>query len=223
MKARFSGGPVVMKRRILFLAILTVFCCSILSSISIRDTDTALSSALDGTIAAVASVVSDPPIPLQGVSFEYSDSGIPWRLIFTRSDISTFLESLSFSGENRRSWYETLLDQDKSAFIPCRARAIAYLESSAYTRDDVILDGTITLDLGEAENLALLECSSSWNGLDMPLSISLIVSGSRLEQSVIIEGEIEIIGGTDSKITVYSENLMLNGENISFSPFEISY
>ena len=57
----------------------------------------------------------------------------------------------------------------------------------------------------------------------MPLSISLIVSGSRLEQSVIIEGDIEIIGGTDSKITVYSENLMLNGENISFSPFEISY
>lgn len=85
------------------------------------------------------------------------------------------------------------------------------------------MDGTITLDLDNAENLALLECSSSWSGLDMPLSISLIVSGGRLEQSVIIEGDIEIIGGTDSKITVYSENLMLNGENISFSPFEISY
>ena len=86
-----------------------------------------------------------------------------------------------------------------------------------------MLDGTITLDVEEAKNLELLYYDSSWADLVLPLSISLMISGSEVDSSLILEGDIEIIGGDDSKITVYSDNLSINGERISFSPFEIAY
>ena len=86
-----------------------------------------------------------------------------------------------------------------------------------------MLDGTITLDVKEAKNLELLYYDSSWADLVLPLSISLMISGSEVDSSLILEGDIEIIGGDDSKITVYSDNLSINGERISFSPFEIAY
>ena len=212
-----------MRRKVLFTAVLFVFCCSTLAAISVRETDIALSSAFDGTIAAVASVTSSPPLSLQGVSFEYTDSGLPWRIIFTRSDLSSYMEALSFNTDSRRRWYETLLDQGSSVISPFRERAISYLTSSSYEKGEIILDGTITLDTGEASNLDLLLSSPSWSGLVIPLDLSLMITSRETSSPLILEGDIEIIGGDDSKITVYSENLMINGEEICFSPFEISY
>ena len=69
----------------------------------------------------------------------------------------------------------------------------------------------------------MLASDTSWSGLVLPLSISLMISGSELSSSLIVEGSVEIIGGEDFKITVYSDNLKINGETVSFSPFEISY
>ena len=40
---------------------------------------------------------------------------------------------------------------------------------------------------------------------------------------MIVEGEIEIRSGEVGKITVYSENLRINGELMSIDAFEISY
>lgn len=210
-------------RKIFFPAVLFVFCCSVSGAVSLRETNIALSSALDCTLSAAAAVTSYPAISLQGVSFEYDEDGIPWKVVFTRSDISSYSGALSFSGEGKRSWYDALLGQNGTYFSPLRKKAIDYLSSSAYCSGSLVLDGTITLDVKEAKNLELLYYDSSWADLVLPLSISLMISGSDVDSSLILEGDIEIIGGDDSKITVYSDNLSINGERISFSPFEIAY
>ena len=212
-----------MKKKVLSLSVLFVFCCSVYAAISVRETNIALSSALDGTVSAIASVTSEPVVSLQGVSYEYDERRVPWRIVFTRSDLSSFSEALSFNGNGIRAWYETLLNQGNASVSPFKAKAIGYLSSSSYCKGDVILDGTITLEKGQAENLELIYSDTSWSGLVIPLSISLMISGSKLSSSLIIEGNVEIIGGEDFKITVYSDNLMINGETVSFSPFEISY
>lgn len=214
-----------MKKIVLSVSVLFVFCCSVCAAISVRETNIALSSALDGTISAVASVTSNPTISLQGISFEYDEDGLPWRVVFTRSDLSSYLEALSFNGSGWRSWYETLLNQSSSTSSqsPFAAKAIEYLVSSGYGKGDVVLDGTITLEKGNAADLGLLASDTSWSGLVLPLSISLMISGSELSSSLIVEGSVEIIGGEDFKITVYSDNLKINGETVSFSPFEVSY
>ncbi len=212
-----------MKKKAKALAVLFVLCCSALGAISIGEADLALSATLDGAFSAVASVVADEEIPLQGVSVEYTRQGFPWRISFTRSDLSSFLESLSFNSGSDLRWYQALLANGESSFAPIREKAISYLENSGYEKGDAILDGTITFFTANARNLDSLLSSYSWKDVEIPLRISLIISSRNYPSSLIVEGDIKIIGGDESNITVYSDKLRINGETISFAPFEISY
>lgn len=208
-----------MKKKAISLIILFVFCCSFISAISIREADIALHSTLDGTISAVSAALSDPPLSLQGVQFEYGEAILPSKISFVRSDLSSYLESLKFSPFREKRWYESFLSQGDIPLDPVRTLAIGYLEASGYEKGEVILDGTVEIDLSDIT----IDDATSWPNGKVLLSISLLVGSSELGESLIVEGEIEIRSGEVGKITVYSENLRINGELMSIDAFEISY
>lgn len=213
-----------MKKRFLPFLLGFVFCCSVEAAVSYKDVNIALSGTLDGVLSVVASAVAGPNVRLQGVELEIGgeDNG-PVKVTFTRSDLSNYSSSLSFYSHSERTWYETLFNKQASSLTPFREKAIISLEASAYKRGELILDGSIVARRDEDASVRGIRQGSNWSSLKIPIWVSLIISGTRLGEVVLMEGEIEIRGGENGVITIYSENLRMNGESITFEPFVITY
>lgn len=212
-----------MKKRLLPFLFGFVFCCSVEAAVSYQDVNVALSGTLDGVLSVVASAVAGPNVRLQGVGLEIGQGDDPVKVTFTRSDLSTYSSSLSFYSLSERTWYETLFNKKSSSLTPFREKAISSLEASDYSKGELILDGSIVTLRDEDASVRAIRNGSNWSSLKIPIWVSLIISGTRLEHVVLMEGVIEIRGGENGVITIYSEDLRMNGESITFEPFVINY
>ena len=81
-----------MKKALVFITFLFVFCCSAFSSAAVS----AIEGIYDGILAAVASSITVPRVALQGVTVVRDGSIIPVRISFVRSDVSGYSDSLQF-------------------------------------------------------------------------------------------------------------------------------
>lgn len=212
-----------MKKRILPFLLGFVFCCSVGAAISYQDVNVALSGTLDGVLSVVAAAAAGPNVSLQGVGIEIRGEEDPVKITFTRSDLSTYSSSLSFYSHSERTWYETLFNKQSSSITPFREKAISSLESSSYRKGDLLLDGSIVTIRDENASIGGIRNGSDWSELKIPIWVSLLISGTRLSGIVLMEGVIEISGGENGVITIYSEDLRMNDESITFEPFVITY
>lgn len=208
-----------MKRILAGILVLVVFCCSVLAS----EMDAVLDSVMDGILSVIAASASDPPVQLQGVDIETGVGVLPGYVTYTRSDISSYRDALTFSVSDKLSWYTTFIGSPQSNTTLFLDKALQGLIEADYSSGEVILDGSVKLRDAERYSLADLSRGKDWSGAFIPVTISLLVSGSAFEEMHIVEGQIDITGMKNSTLLVEIEEMMLDGEGIVVEPFYISY
>lgn len=212
-----------MKRILSWILIVEIFCCSVWAA-DPDDLRTALRAAFNGVLSVVASSVSESPVPLQGVNVEHGSGVLPFYVTFTRSDLSSYLETLSFYQSDSPSWYRTLFgSQSDSAFPPFRESALEHLRAAGYRKGEVVLDGSVRVRDAEDVSLSDLASGTDWSGAYFPVEISILVSGTRMKQMLVLEGKIDITGLSSSTLRIESDDLSVNGEKMELDPVTIRY
>ncbi|HIV98583.1 MAG TPA: hypothetical protein IAB12_02240 [Candidatus Ornithospirochaeta avicola] len=198
------------------LLLLLFLCCSFLFSVSISDAQKAISASLDASFSALSSSLSSPPVRLQGVTVSQS-GGMPFFILFTRSDLSTYKESLSFRYSGNEEWLKILFNISSESSL---SASVEHLQG--YEKGAVIIDGTIYIvDDGSLEYSQLFE-NGDYSSVHIPLSVSLILTGSAFSESVLIEGDF-LIYGSSSHLYVENRRLEINKEEISDADFTLFY
>lgn len=208
-----------MKRILAGILVLLVFCCSVLAS----DMDVVLDSVLDGFLSVIAASASNPSVLLQGVDMETGDGVLPEYITYTRSDLSSYRDSLAFSQSDRLSWYTTFIGSPQSNSTLFMDRALSSLVDRDYQKGEVILDGSVKIRDAERYSLSDLSRGRDWSGAFIPVTLSLLVSGTALDEMHVVEGHVDITGMRNSTLLVEIEEMILDGEEIEVEPFYISY
>ena len=208
-----------MKRILSGILVLLIFCCSVFAS----EEDAVLDSVMDGILSVIAASASNPPVQLQGVDVETGAGVLPGYVTYTRSDISSYSDSLTFSMSDKLSWYTTFIGSPQSNNTLFLDKALQSLEKSGYGKGDVILDGSVKILDAERYSLSDMVKGRDWSGAYIPVTISLLVSGNALELIHVVEGRIDITGMKNSTLLVEIDEMMLDGKEIEIEPFSISY
>lgn len=208
-----------MKRILAGILVLLVFCCPVMAS----DMDVVLDSVMDGILSVIAASASNPPVQLQGVDIETGVGVLPGYVTYTRSDLSSYSDSLIFSQSDRLSWYTTFIGSPQANTTLFMDRALSSLMEGDYHKGDVILDGSVKIRDAERYSLSDLARGRDWSGAFIPVTISLLVSGNALEELHVVEGHIDITGMKNSTLLVEIEEMIMDGQEIEVEPFYISY
>ena len=196
-----------MRKALVFVMVLLVFCCSVFSSGS-EVAMKAVHGVYDGFLSAVASYLSEPRIALQGVTAVSGDGSSPLLLSFVRSDVSTYADSLAFFGSGM-----SYGSSDASDATPLPSRLINSqlvqdcLRRDGFRRGEVILDGSVRVQNVDDSAGSLY------------LSISMMVSGTLVGDSAIMEGGVRIDFPHSGMIMIRAEGLTIDGEAVSSEPF----
>ena len=208
-----------MKRILAGILVLIVFCCSVTAS----DMDVVLDSVMDGILSVIAASASNPPVLLQGVDIETGNGVLPGYVTYTRSDLSSYSDSLIFSQSDRLSWYTTFIGSPQANTTLFMERALSSLDQADYHKGEVLLDGSVKIRDAERYSLSDLVRGRDWSGAFIPVTISLLVSGTALEEMHVVEGLIDITGMKNSTLLVEIEEMVMDGQEIEVEPFYISY
>ena len=207
-----------MRKALAFIMVFFVFCCSVLCAS--EGFASALNGAYDGVLSAIASYLSEPKITLQGVSLRGGNGFVPFLISFVRSDVSTYMDSLSFFGN------EGSFVSDGTTLVPLtqmlRTEIIKkHMQLGEFEQGDVILDGTVRLI--EWTGAGVEAADDDWTGLHARFSLSLMATGNLCQDGVIIEGLISAEGSENMTMTIRTESLKVNDETTSAVPIVLSF
>ena len=208
-----------MKRILSGILVLVVFCCSAFAS----EIDVVLDTVMDGILSVIAASASNPAVQLQGVEIDTGSGVLPGYVSYTRSDLASYHDALSFSQTDSLSWYTTFIGSPASNTTLFKEKALQSLERADYEKGEVILDGSVRIRDAESIRLKDLVKGSDWTGAYIPVTISLLVSGTGLSGMHVVEGKIDMTGLANSTLLVEIDEMILDGEGIEVEPFHISY
>ncbi len=208
-----------MRKALAFIMVILVFCCSVLSAGD--GSAAALRGAYDGILSAIASYLSEPRVTLQGVSVSDGNGFVPALISFVRSDVSTYMDSLSFFCSDGSYL------SDGTTLVPLRQMLGVeivrhYLQKREFKQGDVILDGSVRLlEWSGAENGEAV--TDDWSDLHARFSVSLMATGTLCGEGIIMEGTISVGGNDDMTMTITTESLKVNDKTTEAVPIVLSF
>ena len=210
-----------MRRAIALIMVLSVFCCSVFAGPS-ASADTVIDALSDGLGAAMVSWLSEPRIALQGVTVVSGEGVLPSLISFVRSDVSTYLDSLSFfyNGQGITAGNPGILSELLRTFSSDAVRG--YLGTHSFKPGDAVLDGSVRL-LSETGSDSVLGNNEDWTDYNAYCSFSIMVTGAVTDGGFIAEGMIRIEGGPERGVTIVAEDFKVNDEIVEIRPFSFSF
>lgn len=208
-------------RKMLLSLISLVFCCSaVFASLLSGEIENSMRGVVNAVMAVSSAQLGSMKPSLQGVWVydEVPEDG-EIRVSFSRSDISSYVSSLTFNTQGRQNWYETLMAISSYSLTPYREKVVSILNRYQFAPGEVIIDGTVLFSLSP-ESYDFLY-GNEGERLSFSAKLSLIMSGSAFPSLILVEGNVAVEEVQDGSFLFSISDMTFNGERMDFPPFSI--
>lgn len=157
------------------------------------------------TLSVMASSASKPRIILPGVTLE-GDGLFPDRVIFSSSDVSLYYDALTTKPQNISMFDSALFTATQRSSLMQQIQNI--LLDAGYEKDDLLVDGEITIDSKKDPNELELFMGRDLSSISLSVKADVVLKERGKEWNV--KGVLEVSGDSKGNLVVQSNMFTVN-------------